>query len=481
MRSYSLRHLSDEDLTRELTAAFGHERQALATLLAHIAEFDARELYLRAGCSSMYRYCVDRLRLSEDAAARRIQVARLARDFPFILQALADGRLHLSGLGLLAPRITRENGHELLMATMGLSKGGVESLVAERFPIVPTAGALFSTSAASASFDASASLAPTVGSPIDKVAPCFPATFDSGGEPVPALARVLVPAPGPISVPVLAPLARVRPIAPGRFELVAVIDQETHDFLMQSRELLGHVVPTNALIDVLAQAIRAQHAHLRRRRCGATERPRTSASRPGPAHGDATVPRDDAFVRRSDSAPQAGRTGTRAPADPRRIPAAVRRAVWERDGGRCTFTSADGHRCAERSRVELDHVVPVARGGRSTAANLRLLCRAHNQHAAEREFGRQRIEGLREASRRRRAAERAHKQADRERTEARKAEIARQREELGEAFRLLGYRGADLERAHAPSPRRRAAAPRWPDPAPRVATPPPASRSPSGC
>lgn len=91
----------------------------------------------------------------------------------------------------------------------------------------------------------------------------------------------------------------------------------------------------------------------------------------------------------------------------------------------------------------------VARGGQASVENLRLLCRAHNQHAAEREFGRQRIEGLREASQRRRAAERAHKQADRERTEARKAAIARQREELGEAFRLLGYRGADLERALA--------------------------------
>jgi 5-methylcytosine-specific restriction endonuclease McrA len=37
--------------------------------------------------------------------------------------------------------------------------------------------------------------------------------------------------------------------------------------------------------------------------------------------------------------------------------------------------------------LEFDHIDPVACGGESTKANLRLLCRAHNQHAAERAFG----------------------------------------------------------------------------------------------
>jgi hypothetical protein len=32
-------------------------------------------------------------------------------------------------------------------------------------------------------------------------------------------------------------------------------------------------------------------------------------------------------------------------------------------------------------------VIPVARGGEATVSNIRLLCRAHNQLAAERVFG----------------------------------------------------------------------------------------------
>ena len=77
----------------------------------------------------------------------------------------------------------------------------------------------------------------------------------------------------------------------------------------------------------------------------------------------------------------------RASDDPRHIPAAVKRAVWERDHGRCTFVSEQGERCPAHSRLEFDHADPVARGGGATVGNLRLRCRAHNQYAAERMFG----------------------------------------------------------------------------------------------
>ena len=71
----------------------------------------------------------------------------------------------------------------------------------------------------------------------------------------------------------------------------------------------------------------------------------------------------------------------------RHIPAAVKRAVRERDGDRCAFVSESGQRCSSSTRLEFDHIEPVSRGGESTVENLRLLCRAHNQYAAEREFG----------------------------------------------------------------------------------------------
>ena len=79
MRNYSLSHVSDAALARDLAAAAARDRAATANLLAHIAEFDARKLYVPAAHPSMFSYCVGELRLSEDAAYKRIQAARAAR------------------------------------------------------------------------------------------------------------------------------------------------------------------------------------------------------------------------------------------------------------------------------------------------------------------------------------------------------------------------------------------------------------------
>jgi hypothetical protein len=72
---------------------------------------------------------------------------------------------------------------------------------------------------------------------------------------------------------------------------------------------------------------------------------------------------------------------------PRHIPAEVKRAVWLRDGGKCQWPVASGGVCGSTRQLELDHVVPVARGGPSTVDNLRVTCRCHNALAARQVFG----------------------------------------------------------------------------------------------
>lgn len=73
----------------------------------------------------------------------------------------------------------------------------------------------------------------------------------------------------------------------------------------------------------------------------------------------------------------------------RYIPRHVRRAVWERDGGRCSYVSPAGRRCECKWMLEFDHIQEFARGGEATVDNVRLLCRAHNQYAAECAYGRE--------------------------------------------------------------------------------------------
>ncbi len=98
MPNYSLSHVADHVLLRDLAALVSNDRTTTASLLAHIAEVDTRRLYAPAAYSSMFEYCVRELHLSEGAALKRIRAARTARKFPAIFTAVADGRLQISAV-----------------------------------------------------------------------------------------------------------------------------------------------------------------------------------------------------------------------------------------------------------------------------------------------------------------------------------------------------------------------------------------------
>jgi len=93
---------------------------------------------------------------------------------------------------------------------------------------------------------------------------------------------------------------------------------------------------------------------------------------------------------------------TKKPARPnlvrhtRYIPVAVRRAVWQRDEGRCVHQYANGERCSSTYGVQIDPRYLFSQGGRSDRLdNLRLLCRVHNQLEAERELGKLTMDRIR--------------------------------------------------------------------------------------
>lgn len=100
--------LSDDDLLRRLEQLLRDSRRVEAELVAHIAEVDARRLYARHA-SSMFQYAVELLHLSEAEAYLRIAAARASREHPELLEMLGDGRLHLSGIALLAKHLTATN------------------------------------------------------------------------------------------------------------------------------------------------------------------------------------------------------------------------------------------------------------------------------------------------------------------------------------------------------------------------------------
>jgi len=69
------------------------------------------------------------------------------------------------------------------------------------------------------------------------------------------------------------------------------------------------------------------------------------------------------------------------------VTAAVKRAVWTRDDGKCTWPIDSGGVCGSTLRLEIGHVVPRGRGGASTVENCRLACAMHHMLAARQVYG----------------------------------------------------------------------------------------------
>jgi hypothetical protein len=113
-RLASLRRLSDDELVARLKSLAARERRATVLLVAHLAEFDTRDVYLRAAYPSLFSYCRNVLALSEHEALNRIEVARAARRYPVILERLAAGEMNLTSVRLLGPHLTPENHLEVL-------------------------------------------------------------------------------------------------------------------------------------------------------------------------------------------------------------------------------------------------------------------------------------------------------------------------------------------------------------------------------
>jgi hypothetical protein len=129
----SVSKMSDGELLRNLSALLQRSRRVEAELIAHIGLVDRRRLYA-ARVSSMFKYATEVLHLSEAEAYLRIEVARASRKHPGLLDMLADGRLHLSGIKLLVPHLTESNREALLKRATHQSKRRIEDLVAAIAP-----------------------------------------------------------------------------------------------------------------------------------------------------------------------------------------------------------------------------------------------------------------------------------------------------------------------------------------------------------
>ncbi len=351
------KNLSDDDLLRRLSELLQQSRRIESQLVAHIGEVDARRLFASQACPSMFVFCTDVLHLSEAEAYLRIAAARAARRHPILLDMLRDGRLHLSGIALLAPHLTEATRDKVLTCAAHKSKRQIKELIAELAPQpdVPTVVRKLPERRIPAQPPAAIQNA--------ECGQLRPDGVVSTNLQMTQLCpdRVILPPPAAAK-----PAKVVEPLAPSRYKIQFTANAELHEKLHR----LGALTGSTDIAAVIDAAVTEKLQRLEARRYGKVNKPRKSL--------------DEASTSPSS----------------RYIPAPVRRVVRERCGAQCTFIDPSGRRCTERNRLEFHHQRPFALGGDHSEDNIVLMCRAHNNHLAERDYGKEKMAWYRDSGNR---------------------------------------------------------------------------------
>ncbi|MEQ8280258.1 MAG: hypothetical protein RKU31_41695, partial [Deltaproteobacteria bacterium] len=126
--------MTQNDLLSGLREALREELKSGVQALRFMAEIERRKLYVERGFSSLFRFCVEGLGLTEDQACRRVAVVRAARRVPEVFELLATGELHMTGVAKLSKFMNDDNAHSLVEQAKNKSKAEVEMLIATEFP-----------------------------------------------------------------------------------------------------------------------------------------------------------------------------------------------------------------------------------------------------------------------------------------------------------------------------------------------------------
>ena len=373
--------LSDRELLRETRNLVRHERHLQGAIIDHLAEIEARGLYLERGFSSLFDYAVRELGYSDAAAARRIGVMRLCADQPDAREGLRDGSLTLSAAAELQWAFDRQRRRGSISRAAAIAPAG-------------------SAAGSAAQNDPAADFAPAVPLPSAEPEPSPPLVLDAVGrqklleEAAGKSARQVRQMLADLDPELAPPADRVRPLGDGRYELKAVIDADCQQGLEQLRGLLSHVDPRMTMGQLVGRLVKEgldRHDPSRpprRARSGSrpadakANAPRTPtpeqahgrsapaakhAARPAIPAGAATTPAravrptptsapppstQEETARRAATGAKptsAATPASKSCASGRAISAAFRRQVWQRDGGRLQL-----RRSTDRAPLQLN-------------------------------------------------------------------------------------------------------------------------------
>jgi hypothetical protein len=249
--------LSGQDLLAHLDGLADRERHASADLVAHLAALESRpELYAAKGYGSLFTYCTQALRLSEDAACNRIEAAKACRRFPVLLDLLASGSMTLTSVRILGRHLTPENHQAVLERAKGRTRHQIEALVAELAPRPDVPTSIRKLPTLTVSLLAPAALLP---------AATGVASPDTATEP-----------PRPVFPPPARPI--VQATAPQRYWCQFTMDEEMHSRLERLQAKLRREIRDGDPSAIIGRALKLLEAEVDKTKIGAAAKPQPNRS-----------------------------------------------------------------------------------------------------------------------------------------------------------------------------------------------------------
>ena len=150
-------------------------------------------------------------------------------------------------------------------------------------------------------------------------------------------------------------------------EIRFVVSKTLMTKIKRLKNLKSHINPNPTYAELLEMLVDAE---LKRKECVTSKPTPRAPSLPAPSLRGAPAPEKNTKP------------------NPRFISAQLKREIRIRDQRKCTYRDPfTGRVCGSTFQVQIDHVIPVAKHGKSASDNLRLLCAHHNRHEAGKHFG----------------------------------------------------------------------------------------------
>ena len=363
MENISLKHYTNAELLAGLQILVSQERTLSLKVISFLREIRFRSLHLEMGYPSLFTFCIVELKYSEAAAYYRLNALDIVDELPEIKQAIETGELSMTTLSMVQSackakkrktkiKVSAEDKKSLLEKVKGKSKKQTEAILHQHFPelqaaVKPETEKKLSDDLMGIFFNADPELMKKFKEIKDLTAhqnpsPSYQELFHMMSDFM---------------------LDRIDPVRKAqRITERSARRQEKRAERMVQAEQIG----------LAKMSEKEQMRDLQKD----LERTSGHEKTPGP----------------NDSLLQPAEVQSKVPTPPetqsRHCSAQTERAVWVRAQSRCEHVDEKtGHRCAETSRLQLDHVVPYAVSHDSSERNIELVCTQHNLYRATQWFG----------------------------------------------------------------------------------------------